>query len=340
MPHDHSYDVVIVGAGPVGLACAISAKRQGLDALVIEKGALVNSLTGYPVNMEFFSTAGLLEIGDHPFVTRGAKPTREEGIDYYRLVAQAEGLNVRLYEEVTDIQGTDGAFTVATNKGSYATRKVVAVTGFFDFPNPLNIPGDDLPKVTHYFTEPYQYTRQHVAVIGAKNSAAKAALRCHRAGAEVTLIIRGEEVSPKVKYWIRPDLLNRIEEGSIKAYFNTSIATIEPDTLTLNTPSGQETIPNDWVVAMTGYRPNYAFLRHIGVTIDTDENRTPIHDPNTFETERLGLFLAGTVCGGLRTSRWFIENGRHHAELIMKYIATGEVGDVSEIPDPVAENVK
>ncbi len=333
------YDVLIIGAGPVGLACAIEAQRAGLRAKIIEKGALVNSLTGYPLNMEFFSTAELLEIGDHPFPTQRTKPSREEALTYYQKVATIEKLDINLFERVLTIAGEDENFTVTTTKSSYRTRKVVAVTGFFDFPNTLDVPGDTLDKVTHYFVEPYRYARQHVAVIGAKNSAAKAALQCHRAGAKVSMIIRGEEVSEKVKYWIRPDLVNRIKEGAIDAYYNTTLAEITPTELHLHTPDGPRVIPNDWVIAMTGYQPDFAFLQLIGVTLDTDEYQTPIHDANTFETARKGLFLAGTVCGGLRTSRWFIENGRHHAKLIMQYIAHGIVGDITSIPDPVAENI-
>lgn len=332
-------DVIVIGAGPVGLACAIEAQREGLSVKVIDKGALVNSLTGYPLNMEFFSTAELLEIGGHPFPTRGAKPLREEALSYYRKVADTERLDVHLYERVLALDGHDGHFIIKTNKDSYPCRKVVVVTGFFDIPNRLDVPGQSLPKVTHYFTEPYRYARQEVAIIGAKNSAAKAALRCHRAGARVTMIIRGDDVSEKVKYWIRPDLMNRIEEGAIQAYFNSTVQEITPESLNIDTPDGTITLPNDWVIAMTGYQPDYTFITSLGITIDTDEYRTPIHNPNTFETARPGLFMAGTVLGGMRTSRWFIENGRHHAKLIMRYIAHGEVGDVTSIPDPVAENI-
>ena len=331
-------DVIIIGAGPVGLACGISAKREGLSVKIIDKGALVNSLTGYPFNMEFFSTAELLEIGDYPFPTRGVKPSREEALSYYQKVSTVEELDIHLYERVIDVQGEDEHFMVETDKSTYACRKVVVVTGFFDIPNRLKVPGDDLPKVTHYFTEPYRYARQEVAVIGAKNSAAKAALQCHRAGARVTMIIRGPEVSEKVKYWIRPDLINRIEEGAIKAYYNSTVRSIDEHSITITTSDGTLTLPNQWVIAMTGYQPDYTFIKQLGITIDTDEHFTPIHDPNTFETERKGLFMAGTVCGGMRTSRWFIENGRFHAKLIMQYIARGVVGDISTIPDPVAEN--
>ncbi len=316
-------DVVVIGAGPVGLACGIEARRQGLDALIIDKGALINSFLGYPTNLEFFSTPELMEIGGHPFSTLRYKPLREEALDYYRRVAQAEQLAVRLYERVRRVDGEDGAFTVVTEKDAYACRKVVASIGFFDLPNLLGVPGEDLPKVTHYYREPYAYARQKVAVIGAKNSAAKVALECYRHGADVTLIHRGSGLSDRVKYWIKPDLENRIREGSIRTYFNTTVAAIEPDRLLLETPQGRLELPNDWVVAMTGYRPDYAFLQTLGIAIADDEARTPVYDSETFETNRAGLYLAGTVCGGLRTGRWFIENGRFHAGQIMRHIAHG-----------------
>ncbi len=316
-------DVVVIGAGPVGLACGIEARRQGLDALIIDKGALINSFLGYPTNLEFFSTPELMEIGGHPFSTLRYKPLREEALDYYRRVAQAEQLAVRLYERVLRVDGEDGAFTVVTEKDAYACRKVVASIGFFDLPNLLGVPGEDLPKVTHYYREPYAYARQKVAVIGAKNSAAKVALECYRHGADVTLIHRGPGLSDRVKYWIKPDLENRIREGSIRAYFNTKVAAIEPDRLLLETPQGRLELANDWVVAMTGYRPDYAFLQTLGIAIEDDEARTPVYDSETFETNRAGLYLAGTVCGGLRTGRWFIENGRFHAGQIMRHIAHG-----------------
>lgn len=321
------YDVLIIGAGPVGLACAIESKRHRLDALVIEKGALVNSFLGYPTNMEFFSTPELMEIGGHPFPTKGYKPTREEGIEYYRRVAEAEALDVRLYERVTAVHGADGDFTVVTDKATYRCRKVVVAAGFFDVPNRLNVPGEDLPKVKHYFKEPYPYTGQRVLVVGAKNSAAKAALSCYRHGADVTLAVRGEALSDSIKYWLKPDLENRIKEGSIAARFRTTVTAIEPDRVLLDTPDGSVALPNDWVLAMTGYRPNYDFLHALGIETAQDDARTPVHDATTFETNRVGLYLAGTICGGLHTSRWFIENGRFHAEQIAQHIAEGRVAD-------------
>lgn len=319
-----SLDVVVIGAGPVGLAAAISARRQGLSARVVEQGALVSSLIGYPTNMELFSTPDLIEIGGHPFATRRYKPTREEAIDYYRGVARAEELDLRLYEAVLRVDGERDAFEVMTDKGRHACRRVVVATGFFNVPNRLGLEGEEPPRVVHYYKEPYAYTGQRVAVIGAKNSAAKAALECYRNSAEVTLIHRGPGISDRVKYWIRPDLENRIKEGSIRAFFGTSVTAIEPGRLRLSTPEGPRVIRNDFVVAMTGYRPSYPFLEALGITIDDDKARTPIYDPMTFETQRPGVYLAGTVCGGLHTGRWFIENGRHHAEQIARHIASGE----------------
>jgi thioredoxin reductase (NADPH) len=314
-------DVVVVGAGPVGLACAIEAKREGLTARVIEKGCLVNSIVGYPAGMEFFSTPELIEIGDYPFPVQGYKPTREEAVEYYRGVTEREALDVRLYERVLEVRGSRGDFTVVTNKGEHLARNVIVSTGFFDQPNPLDVPGESLAKVTHYYREPYPYVRQKVAVIGARNSAAKAALDCYRHGAEVTLIVRSEVLSDKIKYWIRPDLENRIKEGSIRTFFSTAVEEIRESTLVLRTPEGVREIANDWVVAMTGYRPDYRFLEALAITFADDPYRTPIFDETTFETARRGLYLAGTVCGGYQTSRWFIENGRFHARQIAKHIA-------------------
>jgi len=316
------HDVIVIGAGPVGLACGIQAQRRGLDALLIEKGALCNSFIGYPTQMEFFSTPGPLEIGGHPFPTRDYKPRREEALDYYRGVATAEDLDLRLYEPVIDLRGQDGGYTVVTEKGTHEARKVVVSTGFYDVPNRMEVPGEDLDKVQHYFKEPYPYALTNVAVVGGANSAAKAALKCYRHEAHVTMVVREPEIDDSVKYWLRPDVENRIEEGSIDAYFNTTVSAIEPDTLHLNTPDGPETIDNDFVLAMTGYKPNYDFLERLGIAIRNDAARTPVHDEGgTFETNRDGLYLAGTICGGCDTSRWFIENGRAHAENIMDHVA-------------------
>jgi thioredoxin reductase (NADPH) len=321
-------DVLVIGSGPVGLACAIEAQRQGLTACVIDKGSLVNSIVGYPINMEFFSTPELIEIGGHPFPITRYKPSREDAIEYYRLVTARERLDVRLYERVLDVRGERGDFTVVTDRGEQRARHVVVAIGFFDVPCLMRVPGEDLPKVTHYYREPYGYVRQKVVVIGAKNSAAKAALDCYRHGAEVTLVVRSPALSDSIKYWIRPDLENRIKEGSIKVFFETSVVDIQEKTLTLQTPTNRVTLENDWVLAMTGYQPDFAFLERLGLTFADDGCRTPIFDESSFESARPGVYLAGTVCGGLRTNRWFIENGRFHAQQIALHIAKGKAAPI------------
>ncbi len=315
----------------MGLACAIEVQRSGLSCVTVDKGALVNSLTGYPTNMEFFSTPDLIEIGGHPLVSSRYKPIREEAIDYYRRVAENEELELLLYERVSDLSGEFGRFELVTDKRTIHCAAVVVATGFFDQPNMLNVPGEDLPKVTHYFREAFTYTGRDVCIIGAKNSAALAALQCHRRGARVTMVIRGPEVGPTVKYWIRPDLVNRIAEGSIKAHFSAQVTHIHEDRLEVNTPDGPIEIKNDVVLALTGYHPDYTFLNHLGVAIEDDETDTPSFDADTHETNREGVFIAGTVCGGRHTSRWFIENGRHHAALI----AT----ELSRRLEPLSESV-
>ena len=321
-------DLVVVGAGPVGLACAIAARRRGLSARVIDKGPLVCSLVGYPAQMELFSTPELIEIGGHPFATRRYKPTREEAIDYYRGVARSEGLDLRLYEKVLRVEGERDGFGVETEKGTHPCRRVAVATGFFDIPNRLGLEGEEPPRVIHYYKEPYAYTGQDVAVVGGKNSAAKAALDCYRNGARVTLIHRAEGLSDRVKYWLKPDLENRIREGNIRAFFKSEIRAIKPGYLLLETPDGPQTIANDFVLAMTGYRPSYDFLETLGIDIREDKARTPVFDGTTFETNRPGIYLAGTVCGGLHTGRWFIENGRFHAQQIAEHIASGQAPDV------------
>ncbi len=321
-------DVVIVGGGPVGLACAIRAQREGLRAMVVEKGAVVQSLVGYPVKMEFFSTPELIEIGGHPFPVHGHKPLREEAIEYYRRVAQNENIDIRLYERVRRIDGECDAFRVVTDKDVIAARRAVIATGFFDHPNLLHVPGEDLPKVTHYYKEAYPYFRQRVAVIGARNSAAKAALDCCRHGARVTLLVRGPELSNRIKYWIKPDLENRIKQDAIAARFETVVREIRESSLIVEGPDGLDEIGNDYVLALTGYRPDYSFLEAVGIEIATDAWNTPIFDAQSFETTRKGLYIAGTVCGGRRTGRWFIENGRVHAQQIMRHIAGRELEPV------------
>jgi thioredoxin reductase (NADPH) len=311
-------DAMVIGAGPVGLACALEIQRRGLTVTVVDKGALANSIVGYPTNMEFFSTPELLEIGGYPFPMASYKPHREDALDYYQRVASSEKLHLRLYERVTGLRGQAGDFVVETTKGEIAARTVVVATGFFDVPNPLAIPGAGLSHVNHYYKEPYAHAGQDVVVIGAKNSSAKAALSLVRSGARVTLVVRGPEVSESVKYWIRPDLLNRIKEGRITAYFNTTLDAITPTTVEVTTPDGPRSIRADYVYALTGYRPDYTLLVDM-LALPLDENdiaRPPLFDVTTHESARPGVYVAGTVCGGLATSRWFIENGRHHAQLI------------------------
>jgi thioredoxin reductase (NADPH) len=322
-------DVLVIGAGPVGLACAIAASRLGLSTRVIDKGTLVNSIVGYPAMMEFFSTPELIEIGGYPFAIPHYKPTREDAIEYYRAVAARERLDVRLYERVLEVEGRRGDFTVRTSRETHRARHVVIAIGFFDQPTLLGVEGEHLPKVTHYYREPYAYVGQQVAVIGARNSAAKAALDCHRHGAHVTLIVRSSALSERIKYWIRPDLENRIKEGSITAYFDTTVQAIRDSGLLLRTPDGDREIANDWVLAMTGYRPDFDFLGRVGVTFSSDAARTPTYDEVSFETNRPGLYIAGTVCGGYDTGRWFIENGRFHAQQIALHIAKGRVDPVN-----------
>ncbi|MCB2409305.1 YpdA family putative bacillithiol disulfide reductase [Hymenobacter lucidus] len=316
-----TFDAVVIGAGPVGLACALEVRRRGLSVCVVDKGALVNSLVGYPTNMEFFSTPELLEIGGYPFPTAHYKPLREDALDYYRRVAVAEQLPLRLYERVLSLEGQPGAYEVVTEKGRLATRYVIVATGFFDIPNRLSVPGEDASHVSYYYKEPYAHVGQQVVVIGAKNSAAKAALQLVRAGAQVSLVVRGAAISESVKYWIRPDLVNRIAEGRIRAYFHTTVQRISAAGVAVLTPEGPATLPADFVYALTGYHPDYSLLAALGISCQDDVARTPSHSPDTFETNRPGVYVAGTVCGGLNTSRWFIENGRHHAAVIAAHLA-------------------
>jgi thioredoxin reductase (NADPH) len=324
VPNDSPRDLVVIGAGPVGLACAIEARRRDLTVRVLDKGALVNSILNYPLNMEFFSTPELIEIGGHPFPVRRYKPTREDALEYYNLVTSREALEVRLYDPVQQLHGDRGDFTVITEHARHTARHIVVATGFFDRPNLLNVPGEHLAKVTHYYREPYPFAGQKVAVVGAKNSAAKAALDCFRHGAQVTMIVRPPTLSTSIKYWIRPDLENRIREGSIKALFETSVHEIRDGMLLVQTGGTVQAIPNDWVLAMTGYHPDFSFLERLGITFAHDGDRVPIYNETTFETTRPGVYIAGTVCGGYNTSRWFIENGRFHARQIVTHITGGQ----------------
>ena len=315
-----TYDLLIIGGGPIGLACGLEAQKAGLDYVIIEKGALVNSLYRYPANMTFFSTSDRLEIGGVPFVSNNAKPTRVEALEYYRRVAEAGDLNIHLYETVTDVLKLDNGFQIQTSKDVYLTRNLVLATGFYDEPVLLGIPGEELPKVTHYYSEPHGYFKQKVIVVGANNSAVDAALETWRKGAEVTMVIREKDVGERVKYWARPDIVNRIKEGSIQAYFESQLVEIRPFDVDIQTPEGKATIPNDFVIAATGYQPNFDLLRKLGVSLSDDGILQPNYNPKTQESNVPGLFLAGVVCGGMNTHVWFIENSRIHASLIINAI--------------------
>ncbi len=310
-------DFVIVGGGPIGLACGIEAKKAGLSYLILEKGTLVNSLFNYPVNMTFFSTSERLEIGGVPFVSNNAKPTRTEALEYYRRVTTSFNLNVKLFEEVKSVEKGKQSFTVISSKTSYYTKNIVIATGFYDIPYLLNVPGEDLLKVKHYYDDPHFYAFQKVLVVGAANSAVDAALETWRKGAEVTMVIRGNAISERVKYWVKPDIENRIAENSIHAYFNAELAKIREHEVDIKTSEGLITIENDWVIAMTGYQPNLKFLRNLGISLSADDVCKPQYSEENFETNVEGIYLAGVICGGMNTHRLFIENSREHAERIV-----------------------
>ena len=314
------YDIVIIGAGPIGLACGIAAKKRKLKYLIIEKGALVNSLFHYPTNMTFFSTSERLEIGDVPFISHGVKPTRRESLEYYRRVKSSWNLNVNLYEEVKTIEGEKGNFKVVTDKENYKTSNIVIATGFFEQANLMGIPGENLPKVKHYYDEPHPYAGQKIAVIGGGNSGVDVALETYRCGSQVTMILKKDGIDKNVKYWVRPDIENRINEGAIKAFFNSKLTEIREDEIDIQTPDGKVTIKNDFVMAMTGYHPDFDFLRRAGVQVKGKNDLSPQYNENTFETNVKGIFLAGVICGGVKTGKWFIENSRYHADVIMDFL--------------------
>ena len=314
------YDVIIVGAGPIGLACALEAKSHGLTYVVIEKGTLVNSLYHYPVNMTFFSTSERLEIGGIPFVCNSPKPTRSEGMEYYRRVAISGGLHVKLFETVTGARKSGDVFTVTSSKQTYNAHNIVVCTGFYDIPYLLNVPGEELPKVKHYYDDPHYYAFQNVLVVGAANSAVDAALETWRKGANVTMLVRGGALSERVKYWVKPDVENRIGEGSINAYFNASLLEIRATEVDIESNGKIITIANDWVLAMTGYQPNLQFLEVLGIKLSDDEVRKPHYNEESFESNVQGIYLAGVICGGMNTHRLFIENSREHAQKIMSDI--------------------
>lgn len=311
------YDVVIIGGGPIGLACGIAAKKAGLNYLIIEKGTLVNSLYNYPYFMHFFSTADRLEIGDIPFLSMQPKPGRNEALEYYRLVTAHYQLNIHLFEKVTAVGKTGRSYRVKTEKSTYMSENIIVATGFYDVAKKIDVPGEDLPKVKHYYRDPNYYAFQKLIVIGASNSAVDAALECWRKGAEVTMVVRAPEISHRVKYWVKPDIDNRIKEGSIKAYFSSQVIEIRETEVDVQTPEGRITVANDFVLALTGYQPDFGFLKDLGIEISDDEKKCPTHDISTMETNQKGIYLAGVVCGGMDTHKWFIENSRVHAQIII-----------------------
>jgi thioredoxin reductase (NADPH) len=319
---ESTYDLIIVGGGPIGLACAIEAQKKNLKYVVIEKGAIVNSIFNYPLYMTFFSTAERLEIGEIPFNCLAPKPGRQEAFEYYRNIHRYFKFNIHLFEKVLDIQKNGELFNIATNKQNYQTNNVIIATGFYDIPIEMNVLGENLPKVRHYYKEAHEYSFRKVLVVGANNSSVDAALECWRKGAEVTMVIRKNEINSRVKYWVKPDIENRIAEGSIKAYFESNITEIREHEVDIQTANGKITIENDFVLALTGYKPDLSFLERMGIQLSNDELKIPIYNPETMETNVEGVFLAGVVCGGMQTHKWFIENSRIHANLIVDYISS------------------
>ncbi|HUI81271.1 MAG TPA: YpdA family putative bacillithiol disulfide reductase [Bryobacteraceae bacterium] len=325
-----SFDALVVGAGPTGLACGIELQQRGVNCVLIEKGCVVNSLYHYPTNMTFFTTPELLEIGNLPMTSMFEKPNRTEALKYYRRVADHYHLNIRQYERVDRIAGDDLAFQVFTTdrlgcQHVYQARKIVLATGYYDVPNMLNVPGEELPKVLHYYKEPHPYYNHDVVVVGAKNSAAIAALELFWTGARVTLIHRGSAISNNVKYWIKPNIENRIKSGEIKAYFGSRVVEIQPDSVRVTTPEGEVVLRNDFVFALIGYQPDLAFLNSTGITLEPETLR-PRTDAETLESERRGIYLAGVIVAGMHTNEIFIENGRFHGQLIAQSIASKLLG--------------
>ena len=315
-------ELIIIGGGPIGIACGLEAKKNNIDYLIIEKGPIVNSLFNYPINMQFFSSSEKLEIDNIPFISKEAKPKRNEALEYYRRIVTSNDLNIHLFEKVTSVQKQEAQFIITTEKEQYLATYVVVATGFYDIPNTIEVPGEDLPKVSHYYKDPHFYAKQKLAVIGASNSAVDAALECYRKGAEVTMIVRGPEIGRRVKYWVRPDIENRIAEGSIKAFYDATIQEIFQDSIRIKTPRGITDIENDYVLALTGYKPNFEFLQQMGIHLSDDQKLYPQYNEETMETNIENLYLAGVICGGMDTHVWFIENSRIHAKTILQAIVS------------------
>jgi thioredoxin reductase (NADPH) len=313
------YDLIIIGGGPIGLNCGVEAEKNKLKYLILEKGMLVNSLFNYPQNMTFFSTSDKLEIGNIPFISQTNKPTRAEALEYYRRVTSSWNLKVNLYEEVESVKKNKSLFEINSSKKKYTTKNIILATGFYDFPYLLNIPGENLSKVTHYYKEPHPYYNMNVAIIGSANSAVDVALETFRKGAKsVSLIIRENQIGSNVKYWVKPDIENRIKDGSIKAYYKSNVTKINEESIIIKTGKKTFSIPNDFVIAMTGYKPNYSLIDMLGIKLKNDKFNTPIYNEASMETNKKNIYLAGVVCGGLKTNKWFIENSRVHAEIIIK----------------------
>ncbi len=313
-------DIVIIGGGPIGIACALECEKRKWNYVILEKGALTNSLYNYPKNMTFFSTSEKLEIDAIPFISKNPKPNRDEALEYYRRVATSNAIKIHLYESVEQLKKTNHYFTITTNKTTYQSKNVILATGFYDIPNDLGIPGENLPKVTHYYKEAHPYSMQDVIIVGASNSSVDAALEIWRKGGRVTMVVRGETIGERVKYWVRPDIINRIDEGSITAYFNSEVIEIKPSEVVIRTPDGTKTLPNDYVVALTGYKPNFDLLNQVGISLSDDAIKRPVYNENTMESNVEGLYLAGVICGGMETHKWFIENSRIHAKLIANHL--------------------
>mgnify|MGYP001212475132 FL=1 len=314
-------DVIIIGAGPIGIACALQCKKKGLEYVVVEKGALTNSIYNYPLNMTFFSTSEKLEIDNIPFISNNPKPNRNEALEYYRRVATSNNLNINLYEEIISAKKDGEYFKIISAKNTYISKNVIVSTGFYDIPKMLNVLGEELPKVMHYYKEAHPFVMQKVVVVGASNSAVDAALEIWRKGGEVTMVIRGAEIGERVKYWVKPDIENRIKEGSIKAYFNSEIEKITNSEVFIKSSKGSIKLENDFVVALTGYKPNFSFLKQLGIKLSDDGNSFPSYNPKTMESNINGLYLAGVICGGMETHKWFIENSRIHASIILEHIS-------------------
>ena len=314
-------DVLIIGGGPIGIACALEAKKEGLSYIIVEKGCIVNSLYNYPQGMTFFSTSEKLEIDSIPFISNNVKPVKAEALEYYRRIVTSKELQIHLFEEVTGVEKIADTFQIQTSKKLYAAKNVVVATGFYDIPNLIGVKGEQLPKVSHYYTKaPHFYTHQKVIVIGASNSAVDAALEIYRKGGEVTMVIREEGIGKRVKYWVRPDIVNRIEEGSIKAYYHATVDEIKENEVLICTKGKTISIKNDYVLALTGYMPNFDFLQKIGIDLSDDKKRLPYYNKDTMETNVKGIYMAGVACGGMETHKWFIENSRIHAPMIIRSI--------------------